>query len=57
MANEIYQGDIYRFYGVKYPILIVSKNFFNKTGMVIGCPILCRFIISINGDDINTTKY
>ncbi len=34
------QGDIFRISGVKHPVLVVSKTFFNKSGEIIGCPII-----------------
>ena len=34
------QGDILKVTSIQYPVLVVSKNFFNETGMVIACPIL-----------------
>ena len=39
MDIEIYQGDILKIERIKNPVLVVSKNFFNKTGMIIGCPL------------------
>ncbi len=37
--NEVQQGDILKIEGIKTYVLVVSKNFFNGTGCVIGCPI------------------
>ena len=34
------QGDILKVVSLPYPLLVVSKNFFNESGMVIACPIL-----------------
>lgn len=39
MRGEIHQGDILKVERIKPPVLVVSKDFFNKTGEVIGCPI------------------
>ena len=33
------QGDILKIEKIKYPVLVVSKDFFNASGEVIGCPI------------------
>ncbi len=38
--NELHQGDILKIEKIKYPVLVVSKDFFNATGQIIGCPIL-----------------
>ena len=34
------QGDILKIASIRYPVLVVSKNFFNQSGMVMACPIL-----------------
>lgn len=34
------QGDMLNVSGVKYPVIVVSNNFFNQSGKVIVCPIL-----------------
>ena len=34
------QGDLLRVGGLKYPVMVVSNNFFNKSGKAIVCPIL-----------------
>ena len=34
------QGDMLRVSGIKYPVIVVSNNFFNQSGKVIACPIL-----------------
>ena len=34
------QGDILKVASLPYPVLVVSKNFFNESGLVIACPIL-----------------
>lgn len=36
---ELNQGDILKIEHIKHPVLIVSKNFFNTSGEIIGCPI------------------
>lgn len=40
MVNEIFQGYILSVEGIKIPVLVVSKSFFNKSEQVIACPIL-----------------
>lgn len=34
------QGDVLKVTSLSHPILVVSKNFFNESGMVMACPIL-----------------
>ena len=34
------QGDILKVASIQYPLVVVSKNFFNESGMVMACPIL-----------------
>ena len=34
------QGDLLRVSGLKYPVMVVSNNFFNESGKAIVCPIL-----------------
>ena len=36
---DLNQGDILKIERIKHPVLIVSKNFFNTSGEIIGCPI------------------
>ena len=40
MKTDIYQGDILKIENMSYPVLVVSKDFFNRSGEIIGCPIL-----------------
>ena len=40
MIEELNQGDILRIDHIKVPVLIVSKNYFNQSGTIIGCPII-----------------
>lgn len=37
--GEYHQGDILKVEKIKYPVLVVSKDFFNTSGEIIGCPI------------------
>ncbi|MBQ8815184.1 MAG: type II toxin-antitoxin system PemK/MazF family toxin [Lachnospiraceae bacterium] len=39
MQGDLHQGDVLEVERIKYPVLIVSKNFFNSSGEIIGCPI------------------
>ena len=39
MNKDLHQGDILKIEKIKCPVLVVSKDFFNQTGEVIGCPI------------------
>ena len=39
MREELHQGDILKIEKIKQPVLIVSKDFFNQTFEIIGCPI------------------
>lgn len=40
MKESLHQGDIIRIENIKSPVLVASKEFFNQTGEIIGCPIL-----------------
>ncbi len=37
---RVEQGDLLRISGLKYPVIVVSNDFFNKSGKAIVCPIL-----------------
>lgn len=39
MLPEIHQGDILKIERIRHPVLVVSKDFFNATGQMIGCPV------------------
>lgn len=39
MRSELHQGDILKVEHMKHPVLVASKDFFNTSGMIIGCPI------------------
>ena len=34
------QGDILKVASIQYPLIVVSKNFFNESGLVMACPVL-----------------
>ena len=34
------QGDVISVSGIKIPVLVVSKDFFNASGEIIGCPVI-----------------
>ena len=38
------QGDILKIVSIPYPVVVVSKNFFNESGMVMACPILPKAV-------------
>ena len=38
------QGDLLKVDGVTHPVIVVSNNFFNKSGRVIACPILKKAV-------------
>lgn len=40
VIEELHQGDILKIEHIKHPVLILSKDFFNTSGEIIGCPIL-----------------
>lgn len=37
--KDIYQGTILKIENLKYPVFVVSNNYFNKADGIIGCPI------------------
>lgn len=39
MSLELHQVDILKIERIKHPVLVVSKDFFNTSGEMIGCPI------------------
>lgn len=36
----LHQGDILKIEKIKHPVLVASKDFFNASGEIIGCPII-----------------
>lgn len=40
----LHQGDILKIEKIKPPVLVVSKDFFNTSGEIIGCPITRKSI-------------
>lgn len=38
--EHVSQGDILKIEKIKHPVLVVSKDFFNTSGEIIGCPII-----------------
>lgn len=40
VTPSVEQGDLLRVRGIKWPLIVVSNNFFNTSGKVIACPIL-----------------
>ncbi len=46
MKVILHQGDVVKIEGVKSPVLVTSKDFFNQTGEIVGCPIFQDSIAS-----------
>ena len=42
MKEVIHQGDIIKIEKIKNPVLVTSKDFFNESGEIIGCPIFSQ---------------
>ena len=38
--EALHQGEILKIEKIKHPVLVVSKDFFNTSGEIIGCPIV-----------------
>ncbi len=38
--EQLHQGDILKVEKIKHPVLVTSKDFFNTSGEIIGCPII-----------------
>lgn len=38
--EHLYQGDILKIDKIKHPVLVASKDFFNTSGEIIGCPVI-----------------
>ena len=38
--KELEQGEIVKIEGITHPILVVSKDYYNRLGQIIGCPIV-----------------
>ena len=38
--EHLHQGDILKIEKIKHPVLVASKDFFNTSGEIIGCPII-----------------
>ena len=36
----LHQGDILKIEKIRHSVLVVSKNYFNTSGEIIGCPII-----------------
>ena len=37
--EDVRQGDILKIEKIKHPVLVASRDFFNTSGEIIGCPI------------------
>lgn len=44
MREELKQGTILKVEKIKHPVLVVSKDFFNETGEIIGCPVYAKSV-------------
>ena len=58
MKDYVHQGDILKIENIKTPVLAVSKDFFNRSEEIIGCPIITEgqagaLHIPINGKHIS----
>ena len=40
VMETLHQGDILKIEKIKHPVLVVSKDFFNSSGEIIGCQII-----------------
>ena len=40
VMEHLHQGEILKIEKIKHPVLVVSKDFFNTSGEIIGCPII-----------------
>lgn len=38
--DALHQGEILKIENIKHPVLVVSKDFFNTSREIIGCPII-----------------
>ena len=57
------QGDILKIASLPYPVVVVSKNFFNESGLAMACPILpeavrlfCEDRLSVEGDIVSIAE-
>lgn len=39
MSEKVSQGDLLKIPRIQHPVLVVSKDFFNSSGEIIGCPV------------------
>lgn len=46
MVSELRQGDVLKIENIRHPVLVVSKDYFNESGQIIGCPIFTDSIES-----------
>ena len=40
VMEQLHQGDLLKIENIRHPVLVVSKDFFNSSGAVIGCPVI-----------------
>lgn len=43
--EQLHQGDLLKIENIRHPVLVVSKDFFNSSGAVIGCPVIKDSIV------------
>ena len=56
--EHVHQGDILKIEKIKHPVLVASKDFFNTSGEILGCPIIKESVegplhIWISADETN----
>ena len=54
------QGDVLKIPSIQYPVVVVSKNFFNESGLIMACPILPETVrgpLRIRCESIQTPGY
>lgn len=54
--NSVKQGEILKVDKLHFPVLVVSKTFFNQEGIVVVCPILKKSNISPLHIDISSDQ-
>lgn len=57
VKGAIEQGAILKIEGIKSPILVISKSYYNRTtGQIIGCPVVNKDIENAIYKKINTSS-
>lgn len=60
VKNYLEQGMIIKIEGIKDPVLVVSKDYYNQIGQIIGCPVVKTNVKGaiyreINNDEVTGT--